>query len=57
LDLDWYQGQYEALEAFVETLQTDNGWLEYRLRVVQDALLDQRALTAERQSAPPRSIG
>jgi hypothetical protein len=39
-DLDWYRGQYEALEALVEALQTDNGWLEYRLRAVQDALLD-----------------
>jgi hypothetical protein len=31
----------------VEALRTDNGWLEYRLRVVQDVLLDQRALTKE----------
>jgi hypothetical protein len=27
-DLDWYRGQYEALEAFVEALQMDNGRLE-----------------------------
>jgi hypothetical protein len=47
LDLDWYRGQYEALDALVEALQTDNDWLEYRLRAVQDALLDQRALTTE----------
>jgi hypothetical protein len=47
LDLDWYRGQYKALDALVEALQTDNGWLEYRLRVVKDALLDQRTLTAE----------
>jgi chromosome segregation ATPase len=46
-DLDWYRGQYEALDAFVEALRTDNGWLEYRLRVMQDALLDQCALTTE----------
>jgi hypothetical protein len=46
-DLDWYRGQYEALDAFMEALRTDNGWLEYRLRAMQDALLDQRALTTE----------
>jgi hypothetical protein len=46
-DLDWYRGKYEALDAFVEALRTNNGWLEYRLRAMQDALLDQRALTAE----------
>jgi chromosome segregation ATPase len=53
-DLDWYRGQYEALDAFVEALQTDNGWLEHRLRAVQDALLDQRALTAEDTTAVDR---
>jgi hypothetical protein len=31
----------------MEALQMDNGWLEYRLRAMQDALLDQHALTAE----------
>jgi hypothetical protein len=31
----------------VVALQTDNGWLEYRLRAVEDALLDQRTLTVE----------
>jgi hypothetical protein len=46
-DHDWYRGQYEALDAFVEALWTDNSWLEYQLRVVQDTLLDQRALTTE----------
>jgi hypothetical protein len=29
----------------------DNGWLEYRLRAVRDALLDQDAQTAEGASA------
>jgi hypothetical protein len=24
-DLDWYRGQYDALDAFMEALQTDNG--------------------------------
>jgi chromosome segregation ATPase len=53
-DLDWYQGQYEALDAFVEALRTDNDWLEYRLKAVQDALLDQRALTVEDTTAVDR---
>jgi hypothetical protein len=39
-ELNWYRGQHDAL---VEALQMENGWLEYRLWVVQDVLLDQRA--------------
>jgi hypothetical protein len=35
----------------VEALQTENGWLEYRLRAVEDALLDQCTLTAEGTTA------
>jgi hypothetical protein len=35
----------------VEALRTDNSWLEYRLRAVRDALLDQGAQTAEGASA------
>jgi hypothetical protein len=31
----------------MEALRTDDGWLEYRLRAVRDALLDQGAQTAE----------
>jgi hypothetical protein len=46
-ELDWYRGQYDALDALVEALRTNNGWL----RDVQDALLDQGALTAEGGSA------
>jgi hypothetical protein len=38
----------------VEALRTDNDWLEYRLRAVQDALLDQRAQTAEGASTVDR---
>jgi hypothetical protein len=37
-DLDWYQGQYEYLDAMVEALQTDNDWLEYRLMAAEVAL-------------------
>jgi hypothetical protein len=46
-ELDWYRGQYDALDTLVEALRIDNGWLEYRLWVVRDALLDQGAQTAE----------
>jgi chromosome segregation ATPase len=53
-DLNWYRGQYKALDALVETLRTDNGWLEYQLRAVQDALLDQRTLTTEGTTAVDR---
>jgi flagellar capping protein FliD len=33
-ELNRYRGQYNALDALVEALRTDNGWLEYRLRAV-----------------------
>jgi hypothetical protein len=49
--LDWYWSQYDALDALMEALQTDNGWLEYRLRAVWDAFLDQGAQTSEGGSA------
>jgi hypothetical protein len=51
LELDWYRGQYDALDALVEALRTDNSWLEYQLRAVTKALLDQRAQTTEGASA------
>jgi hypothetical protein len=34
----------------VEALRTDNRWLEYRLQVVRDELLDQGAQTVEGSS-------
>jgi hypothetical protein len=39
------------LDALVEALRTDNGWLEYRPRVVQDELLEQDAQATEDASA------
>jgi hypothetical protein len=39
------------LDALVEALRTDNGWLEYRLRVVWDELLEQDAQAMEDASA------
>jgi hypothetical protein len=44
---DWYRDQYESLDALVEAMWTDNGWLPYRLQAVRDELLDQGAQTAE----------
>jgi hypothetical protein len=44
---DWYLGQYDSLDALVDALWTDNGWLEYWLRAMQDELLDQGAQIAE----------
>jgi hypothetical protein len=38
--LDWYQEQYDVVDALVEGLCTDNGWLEYQLQAVRDELLD-----------------
>jgi hypothetical protein len=37
---NWYRDQYDALDALVEVLRTDNGWLEYRAEVMQDHLLE-----------------
>jgi chromosome segregation ATPase len=46
-ELDWYCGHYGSLDALVEALRTDNGWLEYQLQAVRDELLDQGTQTAE----------
>jgi hypothetical protein len=48
---DWYQDRYDSLDALVEALRTDNGWLEYRLQAVRDELLDQGAQMVEGASA------
>jgi hypothetical protein len=36
-ELDWYRGQYSALDALVEALRSPDRWLVYRAK----ALLDQ----------------
>jgi hypothetical protein len=48
---NWYRDQYDTLDALVEALRTDNGWLEYRLQVVQDELLEQDAQAVKNASA------
>jgi hypothetical protein len=51
---NWYRDQYDALDALVEALRTDNGLLEYRLQVAQDVFLDQGAQVVEDASAVER---
>jgi hypothetical protein len=50
-ECDLYRDQYDSLDALVEALRTDSGWLEYRLQVVWYELLDQGAQMAEDASA------
>jgi chromosome segregation ATPase len=47
----WYRDQYDALNALVEALQTDNGWLEYQIEVMCDELLEHDARAVEDASA------
>jgi DNA repair exonuclease SbcCD ATPase subunit len=49
-----YWDQYDALDALVEALRTDNRWLKYRLQVVWDAFLDLGAQAVEDTSAVER---
>jgi hypothetical protein len=51
---NWYWDQYNALDALVEALRTDNGLLEYQLQVVRDVFLDQGAQAVEDASAVER---
>jgi chromosome segregation ATPase len=48
---NWYRDQYDALDALVESVQIDNGWLEYRIEAMRDELLEQDARAAEDASA------
>jgi hypothetical protein len=44
---NWYRDQYDALDVLVKAVQTDNRWLEYRIEVMRDELLEQDARAAE----------
>jgi chromosome segregation ATPase len=44
---NWYRDHYDALDALVEALRTDNGWLEYRVKAMRDEILEQGAQAAE----------
>jgi chromosome segregation ATPase len=48
---NWYRDQYDALDALVEALRTDNEWLEYRAEVMRGQLLELDAQAAEDASA------
>jgi chromosome segregation ATPase len=48
---NWYRDQYDALDALVEALQTDNGWLEYRIEAMRDELLEHDTRAVEDASA------
>jgi chromosome segregation ATPase len=47
----WHRDQYDALDALVEVVQTDNGWLEYQIEAMRDELLEQDSRAAEDASA------
>jgi hypothetical protein len=46
-DLNWYRGQYDALDALVEALRTPDRWLVYRVEALRDQPLEQDARAAE----------
>ncbi len=54
VDLRWYQGQYEALEALVEALRSPDRWLAYRAEALLDSPPEQGAQVAEGGSAVRR---
>jgi hypothetical protein len=53
-DLQWYRGQYEALDALVEALRSPDRWLAYRAEALLDLPPEQRAQAAEGASAVVR---
>jgi chromosome segregation ATPase len=50
-ELSWYWEQYNALDALVEALRTDNGWLVYRVETLRDQLLELDTRAVEDASA------
>jgi hypothetical protein len=53
-ECDWYREQYDSLDTLVEALRLDNGWLEYRLQIVRDELLNQGTQAASDASTVER---
>jgi hypothetical protein len=53
-ELDWYRGQYNALDALVEALRTQDRWLVYRAEALLNQPLEQDAQAAEDVSAVER---
>jgi hypothetical protein len=52
VDLNWYWGQYNALDALAEALRSPDRWLVYRAEALLDQLPEQDAQVRE---MPPRS--
>jgi hypothetical protein len=52
--LDWYRGQYNALDAIVEALRTPDRWLVYRAEALLDQPPEQDAQAAEDVSVVER---
>jgi chromosome segregation ATPase len=46
-ELNWYRGQYNALDALVEALRTPNRWLVYRAEALRDQPPELDAQAAE----------
>jgi chromosome segregation ATPase len=46
-ELNWYQGQYNALDALVEALRTPDRWLVYRVEALRDQPPEPDAQAAE----------
>jgi hypothetical protein len=53
-ELDWYRGQYNALDTLVEALRTPDRWLVYRAEALRDQPPEQDAQAAEDVSAVER---
>jgi chromosome segregation protein len=53
-DLQWYRGQYEALDALVEALRSPDRWLAYRAEALLDLPPKQGAQAAEGASVVER---
>jgi hypothetical protein len=54
VDLHWYRGQYEALDALVEALRSPDRWLAYRVEALLDLPPEQGAQAAKGASAVER---
>jgi chromosome segregation ATPase len=53
-DLQWYRGQYEALDALVEALRSPDRWPAYKAEALLDLPPEQGAQAAEGASAVER---
>jgi hypothetical protein len=53
-DLQWYWGQYEALDILIEALRSPDRWLAYRGEALLDLPPEQGAQAAEGASAVER---